>query len=526
MEPARRLWTRLAVAAVSVIVAVVVVEGVHALITGSSLLRGAPAPPRMALLDPERVAAAARTEGPYALDADPLVGIRMKAGVIRNILDAPATLDPHGQRVRVGPEAQPGASRILVLGDSVAFGFGVRDDETFAHVIEELLAGTMASGKPRPVVSTVACPGWNLGNSCRYVKDHLARLAPDVVLLLPSQNDLDDGYGVTEAGQRASVVDPARGPSFPHVSLEYNYALAALVAQRLGPNKFAYGKDTAYALITELTPESRRRWSSVLSQILELRSHIAPRGCKLAVVLLMVEPFTRMLEHRIALAAPDLPILPVFSYPQEGDTLENDPHPSPRCIRASAWRMAEFVISHGWVPGAGARALPEEDPRYKERKVALRDQQDRIAWTGEVMGVWERSFLDRIDFRDGAGLHQIYGGAHHDGTVGRNVFAALKNAWASQLEIEIERLPSQTGLYPVQLTFSFNGEPVRPVAIPPPADEEPAVTTLSVDLPEQARQAIYVDVLINASNWITEQAYGISRLASFRLRRLSLLPGR
>ena len=69
-----------------------------------------------------------------------------------------------GQRVRLGPKPEEGALRILLLGDSVAFGFGVADDQTFGNHLEELLATLVPDGAPRPVVMTVGCPGWNTRN--------------------------------------------------------------------------------------------------------------------------------------------------------------------------------------------------------------------------------------------------------------------------------------------------------------------------------------------------------------------------
>ena len=75
---------------------------------------------------------------------DPSVGYLLKPGfaglIERSEFRSPFTVNAAGLR---GPEPrarEENSFRILVLGDSQAFGFGVRDDETFSVQLEEILA--------------------------------------------------------------------------------------------------------------------------------------------------------------------------------------------------------------------------------------------------------------------------------------------------------------------------------------------------------------------------------------------------
>src|SRR5436190_13217548 len=198
MAPVRKILVRLAAVAIAVIAAALLAEGVASLVFGRSVLRGiagvSPAadPSRMRMFDEERLRAAALSEGPYATDLDPLVSMALKGKFSYKFHDAVATTDARGLRTHAGPPPEPNAQRIVVLGDSVAFGFGVADDETIAHQLEKFLGAATAAPATRPVVYTVACPGWSIQNECRFLADRLGEIKPDVVLLITSANDLDD----------------------------------------------------------------------------------------------------------------------------------------------------------------------------------------------------------------------------------------------------------------------------------------------------------------------------------------------
>jgi lysophospholipase L1-like esterase len=91
-----------------------------------------------------------------------------------------------------GPERTvgkpPHTARILVLGDSFAFGFGVAQDETFSAELERLLR---ERGLEVEVLSS-GVPGWSLDNELVYLRTEGFELEPDLILLASSENDLSD----------------------------------------------------------------------------------------------------------------------------------------------------------------------------------------------------------------------------------------------------------------------------------------------------------------------------------------------
>jgi hypothetical protein len=91
-----------------------------------------------------------------------------------------------------GPERErlkpPGTARILLLGDSFAFGWGVEQDETFGARLERRL-----SERAGPVeVLSAAVPGWSTDQQYLYLRTQGLALGPDLILLAASENDIQE----------------------------------------------------------------------------------------------------------------------------------------------------------------------------------------------------------------------------------------------------------------------------------------------------------------------------------------------
>ncbi|MBI4323554.1 MAG: hypothetical protein HY596_04670 [Candidatus Omnitrophica bacterium] len=82
----------------------------------------------------------------------------------------------------------PGLIRILMLGDSFTFGFPVKDEETFCHLIER---GLRARGYPVEVVNG-GVSGYSPTLEYVLLRDELLALEPDVVVLWYDLGDLQE----------------------------------------------------------------------------------------------------------------------------------------------------------------------------------------------------------------------------------------------------------------------------------------------------------------------------------------------
>jgi hypothetical protein len=86
-----------------------------------------------------------------------------------------------------GPK-QPGACRVLLLGDSFTYGFGVNDDQTFAHHLEQYLR---QRNLPAEVINA-GCPGKGTDYELKVFQTIGVQLHPDLTVLCFFPNDFED----------------------------------------------------------------------------------------------------------------------------------------------------------------------------------------------------------------------------------------------------------------------------------------------------------------------------------------------
>ncbi len=103
-------------------------------------------------------------------------------------LNLPVTINSHGFRDGEHAwEKESGTIRILGLGDSFTFGWGVSFEQTFLKQLEKLLQ--QRTGKPVETINA-GVPGWGLNQYYLYLKKAGIRYAPNVVVLAYFTDDL------------------------------------------------------------------------------------------------------------------------------------------------------------------------------------------------------------------------------------------------------------------------------------------------------------------------------------------------
>jgi lysophospholipase L1-like esterase len=104
---------------------------------------------------------------------------------------------PRGHSVRINADGLRGAAtrprrageyRVLVLGDSFAFGLGVAEEETLPASLQQQLQARLPCRKV--VVLNAGLPGANLFQNVQRLAPALQRFAPDLVVLALLENDL------------------------------------------------------------------------------------------------------------------------------------------------------------------------------------------------------------------------------------------------------------------------------------------------------------------------------------------------
>ena len=244
---------------------------------------------------------------------------------------APYPVNALGLRGPPVEPKRPGRRRILLLGDSVVFGWRLSQDETLASRLQEAIA----QREPATEVVAVAVPGWNPANAAAFVAAHWARLGPDVLVLVLVANDWGPALGVASDGGPAGYYTRPGGPGQTAVPLN--------------------------ALATLDMPAARAAWNTRLAPLLELA---AAHSLPLLVLNYDVAPAT---FRRVLPAAPGLELLAVPAA-RRGDrdwpVRHGDQHPSAAAVTEMAAALAA-ALGGGGDPALLAAyrlAVGEPDP--------------------------------------------------------------------------------------------------------------------------------------------------------------------
>ena len=216
--------------------------------------------------------------------------------------DGLVTVNAQGFRSRT-PTALPkpdGRFRIVTLGDSVAIGMGVADDETFSAQTERLLRQRFP-GKDLDVVN-LAVPGYDTRQEVGLLRRHVAQLKPDLVLVGFYSNDVPDVLegDVTPAGtpiaagqQRAGQVlhMDSTNPSFADRYLRRSRII--FIAGRTFNRVRGAGESGMARLVIETdmvqgkrTPEIEKAWAKIETQFEALQALGKDQGFSCAIVAL------------------------------------------------------------------------------------------------------------------------------------------------------------------------------------------------------------------------------------------------
>ncbi len=116
------------------------------------------------------------------------------------------TMGLRGDEIKPPDPAGPYSKRVLVVGDSWVWGWEQTDSERLAVQLAAQLTGsamsTVDSSQEAGAYEfyTVAMPAWNVVSEHAFLEAHYARLQPDYVIWVMTQNDVIDIAGVIPPG--------------------------------------------------------------------------------------------------------------------------------------------------------------------------------------------------------------------------------------------------------------------------------------------------------------------------------------
>ncbi len=467
--------------------------------------------------DDERSRAAANNPGLYRVHPDPLVGYVLRADAELLVHDGRIRSDALGLRVRPDGPAAEGALRVAVLGDSVAFGFGLDDDATLAHGIERELNAARGPGAVPVAARTVAMPGWNHRNAVHFLRDHFDQLEPDLVLYVPVANDLFDTDSVYETGHRRWAPDPAARDPWLRVYQGGTWRFAKKLLGDLSPEAIDRSRrlSGAPALVADLSPESSSRYDAAAASLAELGAWLQARGSTLVVLPYTDVPFAWHLLARVHAANPSIPLWPLFGAVGPAFTLPTDAHPHAGTIAAAARRVARALLEAGLVAG-DPTAVPADDPGYGPTRPPVRAAADWARLAAEQRGTDTERLVGTVSFESLVGLSQVYGGVNDDGTVGARALFLLARG-GGPLRLRARPVPGRPDLLPLTIAVEVDGAVVGELRLT--AAGGAAAGTYALPPGDQP-----IEVRLVPDHWGAAEVRGVSQVLSFVPIELSTDP--
>ena len=497
------------------VVALLVGEGLLSLFADTSIRQliggeqtiGAVAPREQQ--DEERFAAAASNPGPYRVHDDPRVGYVLKSSQDAVTVEKiQVRSDELGLRRRPAnaPEVEEDALRVVVLGDSVAFGWNLQDPDTLAAQLEVVL-NEVRGPEARPVrCRTVAIPGWNARNSVSFLVDHLDALRPDHVLFLPVENDLEDGDGVYATGHRRNQGDLCNPDPWLVVNQNHRYltVLSGRVKKATG-NLLNVDQVGPNALLSSLSPESSRRVDELTDLLLDLRRRLQLRDATLHLVPHQQNLVHRLLRARLAARGATIPEIALLErVDPDADTQGDDPHPNATASRVFALWTAQSLLDSGVIDRGADHPLPSLPDGYSDRRSEALSGSAALAWFESHRSEQREALWPEVNDETGKGARQLYGGIRLDGSMGPRLLAVM--APGRMLEVALAPLEDRLDLYPIDVRVEVDGIAIGTLTVSAEPDGGHAVATL----PIPDGRADSMEVRLIADSWVMASIFGKS----------------
>ena len=358
------------------------------------------------------------------------------------------------------PPRDGDALRVLLLGDSVFFGWKLREEDTLASAMKHYLS--RQSPEDDTEIVTAAIPGWNVLSQASFLENHFNSLRPDLIVWGLVRNDVRDVLGVIPPGQLA----------------EWNSSQKASQAA-LGFNA-DFQKNLPMPAILE-------RWDANISAIRTVRERYG-----LPVILLWVRaqerPFFELVMGRRQMEAPTVFVPGRF----RNDTSswcfsEADCHPNRWATRIIALGILDKLTRMGRIP---ALELDEEE----QDVVRAFRQEEAMAPAPEQIESFLRRQLAEVPTRWASGDQRVrnsalYGLNVNTGRIMKNGVLFLRDpGLSSTLELDFKPIPNPRG-YVRSAVFTLrnrDGEASR-LAVDIAAER----TTFEVPLPDPVPGAVY-----------------------------------
>jgi lysophospholipase L1-like esterase len=196
--------------------------------------------------------------------ANPLIGHVHKPSSSGHLMDVDVQINSDGLRDKEYPVSRNDSHRIIFLGDSLTFGWGVEQDDTFQAVLEGILSKT----RPTEIIN-FGTGNYNTEQEVNLFLEKGLKYKPDQVVLFFFINDAEE----TPKPSRLSFLEHSE-----FISFYWSKTRAFL-------NNFSHTKDyTRY--YSDLYAENAKGWMRAREAFSLLNRVCRENGIKLQVIML------------------------------------------------------------------------------------------------------------------------------------------------------------------------------------------------------------------------------------------------
>lgn len=396
----------------------------------------------------------------------------------------------------------PDIFRILIVGDSVTFGTGVTNEETFPNVLEKMLASRVRPGQSVDVINA-GISAYNIRNIRGQMQEFIPRIQPNLVIYVFVENDLDDSVSPGSNNYLAAY-DPLKPVEDPYVGDDFagmwmikrqsmeKQGLFSMI-KGLFDNQFEEICLLPPPLILGDHPEPTRRWEKFIREFETMKSLCDTAGSGFVVYSFALrnhsEPILKRVEDICqAHQVPEASTLPIFEYSEYADTysLGYDPHCNPQGHVKMADRLLSFLVE--------SNSLPETVVDLSQPVNHFVEHIDPAV----LKSLEERSLKgpSEIHFTNAQGIIGLLAGFDVYGKIGRSCLFRLGGE-GNYMEFEAKSL-TDTPEQPVSLFARIEGIPVgSPIQI------SRTPTTYRVAIPDQYHsKAIEAELVTQGPLWI------------------------
>jgi hypothetical protein len=285
----------------------------------------------------------------------PELGYKHPASVEYMLGSSRIQLNSRGLRDEEIPLAKPGdEKRILVLGDSVAFGWGVSQGETFSDYMEPLL--DERTGDRWQVINT-GVNGYNTDQEARFLLTEGIRYSPDYVLLVYVSNDIEPRLDPNSITWRRypswpsslpEAMDRVRQSSFLFQLTRLFARMHRMDLARAGET--GEGGASAVTQSKDVTPHPG--WPDSLAALQKIADRC--RRDNIPLLVAVISGFDRdsiSVLHNAGIDAIRLSPASEGIPPGEAYVSRIDPHPSALLHEKMAYYLVNAMEQRGWLDG-------------------------------------------------------------------------------------------------------------------------------------------------------------------------------